>query len=109
MPYKKSSIFSIKVDFKESMLEGRFVLNSGVDERLDERMLYPIRALNVNSVLVKITYEKLPDILTNLAKLESEDFQTDSCSVAYVPIIGYLLMVPEQSRLPDEALAQLVS
>ncbi|KAI1707352.1 mutS domain V domain-containing protein [Ditylenchus destructor] len=81
------------VDFKESMLEGRFVLNSGVDERLDE---------------LKITYEKLPDILTNLAKLESEDFQTDSCSVAYVPIIGYLLMVPEQSRLPDEALAQLV-
>ncbi|KAI1716017.1 mutS domain V domain-containing protein [Ditylenchus destructor] len=81
------------VDFKESMMESRFVLNSGVDERLDE---------------LKATYEKLPDILTNLARLESDDFRTDSCSVAYVPIIGYLLMVPEQSRLPDDALVQLV-
>ncbi|VDO87883.1 unnamed protein product [Heligmosomoides polygyrus] len=42
----------------------------------------------------KELYRRLPAILTRVAQEESRRLEADTCSVAYVPMIGYLLSVP---------------
>ena len=49
----------------------------------------------------------MPDELTKVAKMEAEDICIGGCSVAYVPIIGYLLMTTESIKIPQDKL-QLV-
>ncbi|KAK6018196.1 MutS family domain IV, partial [Ostertagia ostertagi] len=68
-----------KFDFRDSLVENRLVVNSGVDPELDK---------------AKELYRRLPGILTQVAHDESKRLQADTCSVAYVPMIGYLLAVP---------------
>lgn len=48
-------------------------------------------------------------MLTSIARKETESLHIDSCSVAYVPIIGYLLVVPEYTHLRNESDATMVS
>lgn len=47
-------------------------------------------------------------MLTNIARSEAEELGIESCSVAYVPIIGYLLLVPETYNITGNAMIQLV-
>ncbi|VDO04292.1 unnamed protein product [Haemonchus placei] len=68
-----------QIDFHESRLENRIAVNSGVDPELDR---------------AKDLYRRLPAILTQVAQDESKRLQADTCSVAYVPMIGYLLAIP---------------
>ncbi|KAL3108512.1 hypothetical protein niasHT_015434 [Heterodera trifolii] len=78
------------IDFTESISENRLVICRGVDPELDKK---------------KQLYEKLPEDLTSVALLEAEDISIESCSVAYVPIIGYLLMVAESTQIPTDTKA----
>ncbi|KAL3090864.1 hypothetical protein niasHS_007239 [Heterodera schachtii] len=78
------------IDFTESISENRLVICRGVDPELDKK---------------KQLYEKLPEDLTSVALLEAEDISIESCSVAYVPIIGYLLMVAESTQIPADTKA----
>lgn len=57
---------------------------------------------------MKDTYDQLPDMLTNIARAEAEELGIESCSVAYVPIIGYLLLIPETYTISSNAMIQLV-
>lgn len=50
----------------------------------------------------------MPETLTNIAKMEAEELHIESCSVAYVPIIGYLLVIPENIQIPKNAMIQMV-
>lgn len=40
--------------------------------------------------------------------MEAEELHIESCSVAYVPIIGYLLVIPENIAVPNNAMIQMV-
>ncbi|WKX98111.1 hypothetical protein Q1695_013644 [Nippostrongylus brasiliensis] len=73
------AVLSAMVDFPESHLENRLVVNFGVDPELDRE---------------KELYRRLPGILTKVAQEESDRLCVDTCSVAYVPMIGYLLSIP---------------
>ncbi|KAK6039842.1 MutS domain V protein, partial [Cooperia oncophora] len=73
------AVLGAMIDFRESLVENRIVVNSGVDPELDR---------------AKELYRRLPGILTQVAQDESKRLQADTCSVAYVPMIGYLLAVP---------------
>lgn len=53
----------------------------------------------------KELYEKLPEDLTAVARLEADEIAIESCSVAYVPIIGYLLMAPESVKIPQSTMS----
>uniref|UniRef100_A0A1I7WRV5 MutS_IV domain-containing protein n=1 Tax=Heterorhabditis bacteriophora TaxID=37862 RepID=A0A1I7WRV5_HETBA len=68
-----------RIDFEESKTENRLVVNLGVDPELDE---------------TKNLYRKLPAILTDVAQDEANRLQAVSCSVGYVPMVGYLLALP---------------
>uniref|UniRef100_A0A915DFS1 DNA mismatch repair proteins mutS family domain-containing protein n=1 Tax=Ditylenchus dipsaci TaxID=166011 RepID=A0A915DFS1_9BILA len=81
------------IDFPESLSENRFVLKAGVDQTLDE---------------LKAAYEQLPEMLTSVAKMEAEELHIDSCSVAYVPILGYLLMISEEIKVPNISMVQML-
>nr|CDJ95389.1 DNA mismatch repair protein MutS domain containing protein [Haemonchus contortus] len=74
-----AAVLGAMIDFHESRLENRIVVNSGVDPELDR---------------AKDLYRRLPAILTQVAQDESKRLQADTCSVAYVPMIGYLLAIP---------------
>jgi DNA mismatch repair ATPase MutS len=50
---------------------------------------------------VKELYDRLPVELTSVAQAETEDLRIEGCTVAYVPIIGYLLMVPQLTKIPQ--------
>ncbi|PIO73071.1 MutS family domain IV [Teladorsagia circumcincta] len=73
------AVLGAMIDFRDSLVENRLVVNSGVDPELDR---------------AKELYRRLPGILTQVAHEESKRLQADTCSVAYVPMIGYLLAVP---------------
>ena len=48
----------------------------------------------------KKLYEGLPDELTIVARKEADEILIETCTVAYVPIVGYLLMTPESVEIP---------
>ncbi|KAK5984093.1 BMA-MSH-5 isoform d [Trichostrongylus colubriformis] len=73
------AVLGAMIDFHDSLVENRLVVSSGVDPELDR---------------AKELYRRLPGILTQVAQDESKRLQADTCSVAYVPMIGYLLAVP---------------
>lgn len=83
------------IDFQETLAENRLVVCKAVDEHLDKK---------------KELYEKLPEELTKVARMEAEDICIETCSVAYVPIIGYLLMTNEAMAIPQstETLLELI-
>ncbi|KAK2880744.1 hypothetical protein QQF64_008965 [Cirrhinus molitorella] len=73
------------VDFEGSMAENRFIVRPNVDPVIDEK---------------KRRMMGLPDFLTDVARAELEnlDPRFSTCSVIYIPMIGFLLSVP---RLPS--------
>ncbi|XP_004624357.1 mutS protein homolog 5 isoform X2 [Octodon degus] len=72
------------VDFEGSLAENRFTVLPNIDAEIDEK---------------KRRLAGLPSFLTEVARTELEnlDSRIPSCSVLYIPLIGFLLSVP---RLP---------
>jgi len=42
----------------------------------------------------------LPDELTSVARQEADEISIQTCTVAYLPIVGYLLMTPASVEIP---------
>uniref|UniRef100_A0AC34GKX7 DNA mismatch repair protein MutS clamp domain-containing protein n=1 Tax=Panagrolaimus sp. ES5 TaxID=591445 RepID=A0AC34GKX7_9BILA len=80
------------MDFQESKSENRFIVKDGVDDELD---------------LLKEKYAELPHQLTLIAKDEADLLEIDTCSVAYVPIIGFLLVVSEDAQISPRQASKL--
>uniref|UniRef100_A0A4W4FRN1 MutS protein homolog 5 n=1 Tax=Electrophorus electricus TaxID=8005 RepID=A0A4W4FRN1_ELEEL len=74
-----------KVDFESSLAENRFTIKPNVDPAIDEK---------------KRRMMGLSDFLTDVAhaELQTLDLRFSTCSVIYIPLIGFLLSVP---RLPS--------
>ncbi|GAA6071508.1 mutS protein homolog 5 isoform X1, partial [Tachysurus ichikawai] len=79
-----ATLISKVVDFEGSLAENRFTVKPNVDPAIDEK---------------KRRMMGLSDFLTDVARaeLDSLDSRFSSCSVIYIPLIGFLLSVP---RLP---------
>uniref|UniRef100_A0A914Z3G0 DNA mismatch repair protein MutS core domain-containing protein n=1 Tax=Panagrolaimus superbus TaxID=310955 RepID=A0A914Z3G0_9BILA len=90
--YQLAAVISEVMDFQESKGENRFVVKNGVDDELD---------------LLKEKYADLPHRLTLIAKNEADLLDIDTCSVAYVPIIGFLLVVSENARISPRMASKL--
>ncbi|XP_058864772.1 mutS protein homolog 5-like [Acipenser ruthenus] len=80
-----SSLISKVVDFELSIAEKHFTIKPNVDPAIDEK---------------KRKMMGLSDFLTDVARkeLDNLDSQIPSCSVIYIPLIGFLLSVP---RIPS--------
>ncbi|KAL4646817.1 hypothetical protein GN956_G9558 [Arapaima gigas] len=83
--YYIASLISKVVDFENSSAENRFMVKPNVDPAIDEK---------------KRSMMGLSDFLTKVARkeLDNLDSRIPSCSVIYIPLIGFLLSVP---RLPS--------
>ncbi|XP_050984827.1 mutS protein homolog 5 [Labeo rohita] len=77
------------VDFEGSVAENRFVIRPNVDPVIDEK---------------KRRMMGLPDFLTDVARAELEnlDPRFSTCSVIYIPMIGFLLSVPRLPTMLDK-------
>ncbi|KIH56610.1 MutS domain V protein [Ancylostoma duodenale] len=80
------AVLNAMIDFEESYAENRLVMRPGVDPELDR---------------AKSLYRQLPSILTQVAQDESSRFKAATCSVAYVPMIGYLVALPHDFQVED--------
>ncbi|KAL6736397.1 hypothetical protein Aduo_006754 [Ancylostoma duodenale] len=80
------AVLNAMIDFEESYAENRLVMRPGVDPELDR---------------AKSLYRQLPSILTQVAQDESSRFKAATCSVAYVPMIGYLVALPHNFHVED--------
>ncbi|KAK6107937.1 MutS domain V family protein [Brugia pahangi] len=76
-------IFEV-INFSESFVENRFVVNANVDGNLDQ---------------LKKLYASLPETLTHIARMEAVALNVPS-AVCYVPMFGYLLVVPKNTVFP---------
>ncbi|XP_036023970.1 mutS protein homolog 5 isoform X1 [Onychomys torridus] len=79
-----ASLIGKVVDFEESLAESRFTVLPNIDPDIDAK---------------KRRLMGLPSFLTEVAQkeLENLDARIPSCSVIYIPLIGFLLSIP---RLP---------
>ncbi|VDM93755.1 unnamed protein product [Onchocerca ochengi] len=77
-------IFKV-INFSESFMENRFVVNANVDRNLDH---------------LKELYALLPKTLTRIARMEASALNVPS-SVCYIPMFGYLLVVPKNTVFPS--------
>ncbi|XP_056329836.1 mutS protein homolog 5 [Danio aesculapii] len=77
------------VDFEGSISENRFTVRPNVDPVIDEK---------------KRRMMGLPDFLTDVARAELEnlDPRFSTCSVIYMPLIGFLLTVPRLPTMLDK-------
>uniref|UniRef100_A0A8C5HZ58 DNA mismatch repair proteins mutS family domain-containing protein n=1 Tax=Gouania willdenowi TaxID=441366 RepID=A0A8C5HZ58_GOUWI len=85
-----TSIIRQVVDFETSLAESRFTIKPNVDPAIDDK---------------KRRMMGLSDFLTDVARRELEDLDAriPSCSVIYIPLIGFLLSVPRlQSMMEKE-------
>ncbi|EPB65737.1 hypothetical protein ANCCEY_15196, partial [Ancylostoma ceylanicum] len=80
------AVLNAMIDFEESYAENRLVMRPGVDPELDR---------------AKGLYRQLPSILTRVAQEEASRFQAATCSVAYVPMIGYLVALPHHFQVEN--------
>ncbi|XP_069880220.1 mutS protein homolog 5 isoform X4 [Dipodomys merriami] len=84
-----ASLIGKVVDFEGSLAENRFTVLPNIDPEIDESE-------------EKRRLMGLPSFLTEVARkeLENLDSRIPSCSVIYIPLIGFLLSIP---RLPSMA------
>ncbi|XP_072584215.1 mutS protein homolog 5 isoform X3 [Vulpes vulpes] len=82
-----ASLIGKVVDFEGSLAENHFTVLPNIDPDIDEK---------------KRRLMGLPSFLTEVARkeLENLDSRIPSCSVIYIPLIGFLLSIP---RLPSMA------
>uniref|UniRef100_A0A8D0Z0I6 MutS protein homolog 5 n=1 Tax=Sus scrofa TaxID=9823 RepID=A0A8D0Z0I6_PIG len=77
-----ASLIGKVVDFEGSLAENRFTVLPNIDPEIDEK---------------KRRLMGLPSFLTEVARkeLENLDSRIPSCSVIYIPLIGFLLCIPQ--------------
>ncbi|KAI7801218.1 mutS protein homolog 5 [Triplophysa rosa] len=77
------------VDFEASIAENRFIVRQNINPVIDEK---------------KRRMMGLPDFLTDVAhaELENLDPRFATCSVIYLPLIGFLLSVPRLPTMLDK-------
>ncbi|CEF62377.1 DNA mismatch repair protein MutS, C-terminal domain and DNA mismatch repair protein MutS, core domain and DNA mismatch repair protein MutS, clamp domain and P-loop containing nucleoside triphosphate hydrolase domain-containing protein [Strongyloides ratti] len=73
------TLFSEVVDFDGIEDENRFVAKRYIDKELDK---------------LKDFYDNISNVLTEIAAEEFELYRLEACSVVYIPIFGYLLVIP---------------
>lgn len=85
-----ASLISKVVDFEGSISENRFTVRPGVDPTIDEK---------------KRKLMGLSDFLTEVAQkeLENLDDHIPSCCVIYIPLIGFLLSIPQLPTMVDKS------
>ncbi|XP_038624503.1 mutS protein homolog 5 isoform X1 [Tachyglossus aculeatus] len=83
-------LISKVVDFEGSLAENRFIVRPSVDPAIDEK---------------KRRLMGLSDFLTEVARkeLETLDHRVPSCSVLYIPLIGFLLSIPRLPFMVDQS------
>ncbi|KAJ7341932.1 hypothetical protein JRQ81_007981 [Phrynocephalus forsythii] len=84
-----ASLISKVVDFEGSISENHFTVRPNVDPTIDEK---------------KRKLMGLSDFLTEVARKELEDLDNriPSCSVIYIPLIGFLLSIPRLPTMVDK-------
>ncbi|KFQ18517.1 MutS protein 5, partial [Merops nubicus] len=84
-----AGLISKVVDFEGSISENRFTVRPNVDPTIDEK---------------KQKLMGLSDFLTGVARkeLEALDNHIPSCSVIYIPLIGFLLSIPRLPTMVDK-------
>nr|XP_060611047.1 mutS protein homolog 5 isoform X1 [Anolis sagrei ordinatus] len=84
-----ASLISKVVDFESSTAENHFTVRPNVDAIIDEK---------------KRKLMGLSDFLTDVARKELEDLDNriPSCSVIYIPLIGFLLSIPRLPTMVDK-------
>nr|XP_020142520.1 mutS protein homolog 5 isoform X13 [Microcebus murinus] len=80
-----ASLIGKVVDFEGSLAENRFTVLPNIDPEIDEKKR---RLMGLSSFLTEVAWKEL----------ENLDSRIPSCSVIYIPLIGFLLSVP---RLPS--------
>ncbi|KFV69572.1 MutS protein 5, partial [Dryobates pubescens] len=85
-----ANLISKVVDFEGSVSENRFTVRPHVDPTIDEK---------------KRKMMGLSDFLTGVARkeLEALDSTIPSCSVIYIPLIGFLLSIPRLPTMVDKS------
>lgn len=85
-----ASLISKVVDFENSISENHFIVKPNIDPTIDEK---------------KQKLLGLSDFLTEVARKELEDLDNriPSCSVIYIPVIGFLLSVPWLPTMVDKS------
>uniref|UniRef100_A0A8B9GXH9 MutS protein homolog 5 n=1 Tax=Astyanax mexicanus TaxID=7994 RepID=A0A8B9GXH9_ASTMX len=88
LPYIATLISKV-VDFESSLADNCFIVKPNVDPAIDEK---------------KRTMMGLSDFLTDVARAEMEnlDSRFSTCSVIYIPLIGFLLSVPRLPGMVDK-------
>uniref|UniRef100_F7HYM5 MutS protein homolog 5 n=1 Tax=Callithrix jacchus TaxID=9483 RepID=F7HYM5_CALJA len=83
-----ASLIGKVVDFEGSLAENRFTVLPNIDPEIDEK---------------KRRLMGLPNFLTEVARkeLENLDSRIPSCSVIYIPLIGFLLCIPRLSSMVE--------
>ncbi|XP_057690650.1 mutS protein homolog 5 isoform X3 [Corythoichthys intestinalis] len=81
-----SSLISRVVDFEASVAENRFTIKPNIHEEIDDK---------------KRRLMGLSGFLTNIARevLDQLDVRIPSCSIIYIPLIGFLLCIPRQPNM----------
>ncbi|KAF4796266.1 MutS protein 5 [Turdus rufiventris] len=84
-----ANLISKVVDFEGSLSENRFTVRPNVDATIDDK---------------KRKLMGLPDFLTEVAQKELEALgnHIPSCSVIYIPLIGFLLSIPRLPNMVDK-------
>uniref|UniRef100_A0A8C6RJK9 MutS protein homolog 5 n=1 Tax=Nannospalax galili TaxID=1026970 RepID=A0A8C6RJK9_NANGA len=84
--YYIASLIGKVVDFERSLAENRFTVLPNIDPEIDEK---------------KRRLMGLPSFLTEVAQKELENLDScvPSCSVIYIPLIGFLLSIPRLSSM----------
>uniref|UniRef100_A0A8C9A066 MutS protein homolog 5 n=1 Tax=Prolemur simus TaxID=1328070 RepID=A0A8C9A066_PROSS len=80
-----ASLIGKVVDFEGSLAENRFTVLPNIDPEIDEKKR---RLMGLPSFLTEVAWKELGNL----------DSRIPSCSVIYIPLIGFLLSVP---RLPS--------
>uniref|UniRef100_A0A2K5RVJ7 MutS protein homolog 5 n=1 Tax=Cebus imitator TaxID=2715852 RepID=A0A2K5RVJ7_CEBIM len=83
-----ASLIGKVVDFEGSLAENRFTVLPNIDPEIDDK---------------KRRLMGLPNFLTEIARkeLENLDSRIPSCSVIYIPLIGFLLCIPRLSSMVE--------
>ncbi|VDN59786.1 unnamed protein product [Dracunculus medinensis] len=87
-----TAIMEEMINFEESQIEDRFIVNANIDPNLDR---------------LKKIYANLPQTLTEVANKEAEVLGVDYCSVKYVPMFGFLLGLSNETSLDPTVINDL--
>ncbi|CAI2351344.1 unnamed protein product [Caenorhabditis sp. 36 PRJEB53466] len=88
------------INFEESKIKGKVTVMPGVDAELDQ---------------LRVTYENMPMVLTEVAKQEAERLglgQFGNATCVYVPLVGFILSLPRDFPVenhPDMSLVYATS